>query len=95
MAATPIVEHVRALLSEPRKVSHEGKILHVIPGPECDHCKGTGYVRTHGRPVGRFGPHMSNCPSCRRDPEKWLHDVVNAKFVAAAIKQDPSILDIV
>ncbi len=90
-----VTDHIRALLTEPRKITHEGKLLHVIPGPECSYCKGTGYVRIFGRPDGRFGPPMNPfCHTCGRDPEKWLHQVVEAKFVAAAIKQDPTLLDL-
>ncbi len=91
-----VTEHVRALLTEPPKITHEGKLLHVIPGGQfCDHCKGTGYVRVHGRPVGRFGPTLNPfCHTCGRDPEKWLHQVIQAKFVAAAIKADPTLLDL-
>lgn len=90
-----VVDHVRALLTQPPKVSHEGRLLHVIPGPECRTCKGTGYARVHGMPERRDGPHLDHCTACRRNPDKWLHDVVQAKFVAAAIKQDPSLLNIV
>lgn len=91
-----IVDHVRDLLTEPPKVSHEGRLLHIIPGRECRSCKGTGYVRQHGAPVGRFGPMMNpHCSDCGRDADKWLHHVTQAKFVAAAIKKDPTLLDIV
>jgi hypothetical protein len=37
---------------------------------------------------------MDHCTACGRNPDKWLHDVVSAKFVAAAIKKDPSLLNI-
>ena len=93
MSATQAaIEKVTALLTQPRTVEIEGRKEYFIPGPECIHCKGTGYIPLHGHATFRGQTRMnSGCPSCHRDPLQYLCDRVLAVCVRDVLREKPEL----